>query len=62
VLLNKKNAIFGISKSLSARNRLFLALFLYISGGVGAYLPPLTHSTTTPTWALPLLPPTTAAA
>jgi hypothetical protein len=34
------------SKPKSAGNRLFLAAFLYISAGRGAYLPPLTPFTT----------------
>jgi hypothetical protein len=39
-------AIFKFKKS--AGNHPFLALFLYISGDVGDYLPPLTLSNTTP--------------
>jgi hypothetical protein len=50
----EQNTVFSaICKPNSAGNRLFLALFLYIPTGMGAYMPPLIPSTPTPAWALP---------
>ncbi len=41
-------AFSAIFKAIIAGDLPFLAPFLYIAGGVGAYLPPLTPSATTP--------------
>jgi hypothetical protein len=49
-------------KSLSVGNCLFLALFLHISAGMGAFLTPLTPSATTPCPGTPPEPLTTTAA
>jgi hypothetical protein len=43
-----KTAFSAIFKAKSVGNRLFSALFLCISAGMGAYLPPITPCNTTP--------------
>jgi hypothetical protein len=50
-----KNGVFGDFEVKKCRKLPVMALFLYISGGGEAYLPPLTPSTTNPAQALPLL-------